>query len=110
MKTIIAGSRTFNDYEFLKESCKKYNITQIISGTAKGADVLGERYAKEFNIPLIKVPADWSLGKKAGYLRNVEMSEIAEQLIAFNVNHSKGTEHMINIAKNKKLNVIVFEL
>lgn len=40
MKTIIAGSRTFNDYEFLKDCCDIENITQVISGCAYGADKL----------------------------------------------------------------------
>lgn len=110
MKTIIAGSRTFNDYQFLKDCCDIENITQIISGTAFGTDQLGEKYALENNIELIKIPADWSLGKSAGYKRNVQMAEVAEQLIAFNVNNSKGTGHMINIARSKGLDVIVYNI
>lgn len=111
MKTIIAGSRTFNDYQFLKDCCDIENITQIISGTACGADQLGEKYALENNIELIKMPAGWNKhGRSAGYKRNVQMAEVAEQLIAFNVNNSKGTGHMINIARSKGLNIIVYNI
>jgi len=110
MKTIIAGSRTFNDYEFLKECCDKETITQVISGTAYGADKLGEKYAKDNNIDLVLYPADWSLGKSAGYKRNVQMSLVAEQLIAFHKNGSKGTQHMINIANERGLKVIIYNI
>ena len=68
MKTriIIAGGRTFNNYDFLKESVLKYLKTidseniQIVSGGAKGVDALGERFAKEQNIDLVIFPADWT--------------------------------------------------
>ena len=50
-KIIVAGSRTFNDYTYLKKSLDKLLVNKtsitIISGTARGADQLGERYAQE---------------------------------------------------------------
>ena len=54
-KLIIAGSRTFNDYDLLKTNVTNIDtITEIVSGTAKGADLLGERFAVENNIPIKK--------------------------------------------------------
>ena len=51
MKLAIVGSRTFNDYELLKDEVdkllKKYNITEIVTGGARGADTLAEQYAKD---------------------------------------------------------------
>lgn len=103
-KLIIAGSRDFNDYQLLKNSLKKKNISCIISGMARGADSLGVRYAKEHNIPLVEVPAKWDLyGKSAGYKRNLEMAEMATACICFWDGQSKGTAHMIDIAKKKNL-------
>lgn len=111
MKTIIAGSRTFDDYEFLKKVCQEEIITEIVSGNANGADKLGEKFAKEHQIHLTKFVANWDeFGKRAGYLRNNEMADYAEQLIAFNVNNSKGTEHMIKIAKEKGLRVVAYNI
>ena len=51
---------------------------RIISGTARGADKLGEQYAKIAHYELSKFPADWDgLGKRAGYIRNAEMAKFA---------------------------------
>ena len=51
MKVVIAGSRGFNNYNYMKSQLNNYNITYIISGDAKGADTLAEKYAKENNNP-----------------------------------------------------------
>lgn len=104
---IIAGSRDFDDYDLLKQKCDFYlqnrSDVMIISGNARGADQLGERYAQERNLPCNKFPADWDLyGKRAGYLRNVEMAEHAHALIVF-TNGSRGTAHMIKTAQEKNL-------
>lgn len=112
MKIIVAGSREFNDYDLLKKSIQenfqRYEVEEIVSGTARGADTLGEQFAKEYNISVKKFPANWDLyGKSAGYRRNVEMADYADALIAFWDGKSKGTGHMINIAKDKNLRVIV---
>lgn len=115
MKVIIAGGRDFNDYNLLKSKCDKFlknssNI-EIVSGTANGADKLGEKYALENGYKLTKFPADWSLGKKAGYIRNKQMAEYSDCLIAFWDGLSKGTSHMINLAKemNLKVRIVKYE-
>lgn len=111
MKIIIAGSRDFNDYETLKKVCdfmlSRQDEVEIVSGTARGADLLGERYAKEKGYPIKQFPADWSKGKGAGYIRNEDMAKYSDALIAFWDGKSKGTEHMINLAKKHGLKVKV---
>lgn len=112
-RVIIAGSRDFSDYDALKSyaDVKLSNISrrdsiEVVSGCARGADTLGERYAEERGYGIKKFPADWNrYGKSAGYLRNVEMAEYADALIAFWDGKSKGTEHMIRIAKNRGLRI-----
>lgn len=104
MKIIIAGSRTFNDYQYLSEQldlfCKDKEDIEIVSGMARGADILGYRYAKEHNLKVSSFPADWDVyGKSAGYIRNMQMGDYADYLIAFWDGKSKGTEHMINYMK-----------
>lgn len=114
-KVIIAGGRDFANYELLKVKCNHYlkNISKthqiiIVSGTAKGADKLGERYAKEMGYQIEAHAADWDLyGKKAGYLRNEEMSKCSQALIAFHDGQSKGTGHMIDLARKQNLLVRV---
>lgn len=111
-KVIIAGGRDFNDYELLRQMCDHYlsetnkRIT-IISGAARGADTLGEQYAKERGFKIDSHPADWSLGKRAGYVRNEEMAKVAHALIAFHDGISKGTASMINLANQYDLIVAV---
>lgn len=116
MKLIIAGSRSFNNYELLKDYLTRVklniSIIEIISGCARGADRLGERYAKEHNIKLIRFPAQWNIhGKSAGYLRNKEMLKYADHVIVFWDGNSPGTKHMINEAEkaNKLLTVIMYK-
>jgi len=111
-KVIIAGGRDFSNYDLLLEKCDYYlaekTNVEVVSGGAKGSDKLGERYAKERNLPLKIFLADWtSLGKRAGFVRNVEMAEYADALIAFWDGNSKGTKHMIDTAKEKGLPVKV---
>ncbi|MCK9470369.1 MAG: DUF2493 domain-containing protein [Bacilli bacterium] len=109
MKVIIAGTRTFNDYKLLEETLDDIireehildDIT-IISGTANGADKLGEIYAHNKGYKVLQFRPDWDkYGKSAGYIRNTEMAEAGDILVAFWDGKSKGTEHMINIMKNK---------
>jgi len=112
MKVIIAGSRNFNNYQLLADLMDIFIRSvidiEIVSGTASGADKLGERYAKERGYKLKRFPADWdNYGKSAGYKRNLEMGEYADMLVAFWDGESKGTKHMIDIALSKNLDVYI---
>ena len=111
-RVIIAGSRGFNDYELLCRKCdiffSRKKPTEILCGEARGADLLGKKYALERGVRVLYFPANWDRdGKSAGYLRNREMAENADALVAFWDGTSKGTAHMINLAKEKKLMVRV---
>lgn len=87
IRIIVAGSRNFNNYSLLEQSLMDYiagnfdpNEIEIISGGARGADSLGERFARECQLKLKRFPADWDrYGKSAGYLRNAEMADYAKQ-------------------------------
>ena len=126
-RIIIAGSRSFNDYIKLKAAMydticdlKKSNGEElnikIISGTARGADKLGEKYANEYGYEVVRFPADWDrLGKRAGYVRNAEMAKYAVSdgsigvLVACWDGASKGTKHMIDLANKYGLEVLIVE-
>ena len=114
-RVIIAGTRDFNDYQLLCDKCdailsakrQDSNIV-VISGTARGADTLGEQYARERGYTVERFPADWNtLGKRAGYVRNCQMADNADALIAFWDGQSPGTRHMIDIARERNLAVRV---
>ena len=113
MRTIIAGGRYFNDYVYMKQVMDTFRngiaskIT-VVSGTARGSDQLGEQWAHERNVKATQFPADWDQhGKSAGYIRNEEMADYADALVAFWDGTSKGTKHMIDIALRKGLLVQV---
>ena len=113
MKTIIAGSRSITDpmvvaraVAAVLESTEGFRITEIVSGAAKGVDTSGELLAPFLNVPVKRFPADWERhGKHAGYLRNIEMADYADALIAVWDGASKGTKHMIETAKQHGLQV-----
>ena len=116
-RVIIAGTRDFSDYQLLRDKCdailsskrQDCNII-IVSGTARGADRLGERYAKERGFQLRQFPADWlNDEKKAGPIRNAKMADNADALIAFWDGESRGTKNMINNARRKGLAVRVIQ-
>ena len=111
MRTIIAGSRDCTDERHLVEALMScgWTPTVVISGAARGADSLGEAWAKQTNTRCERFPADWALyGKRAGYLRNEQMAAKAEALIALWDGKSKGTKHMIEAAQRKGLRVYVY--
>lgn len=115
MKTIIAGSRNVTDFSILSAAILKakregLHVTEIVSGTARGVDQLGEQYARQMQLPLHRFPADWKkYDKRAGVIRNIEMAENAQALIAIWDGKSKGTKHMINIATSKGLKIVIFQ-
>lgn len=116
MKVIIAGSRNFTYYNKLREYCDKIlkNLEEdieIVSGAAKGADKLGERYAREKGYNTKLFPADWDMhGKRAGYVRNKEMAEYADALICFWDGVSKGSKIMIDLAEKEGLKIRVINI
>lgn len=106
-RVVIAGGREFSNYvllanaldKLLKEKAKTHDIV-IVSGKARGADSLGERYAEQRGYKVIEMPAQWDLyGKSAGYKRNEEMAKVSNCTVAFWDGKSKGTKHMIDLTK-----------
>jgi hypothetical protein len=115
IKTIIAGSRSMSSYELLTkiiDSCPfKFEITEVVSGTAKGVDKLGEEWAKHNKIPIKQFQADWDkFGKGAGYRRNEEMAKYADAAIIIHKDASKGTQHMKDLAEKYKLKLHYVEV
>jgi len=113
MKTIIAGSRTVSLQDVLKalEFCPfTERITEVVSGCARGADSYGELIAEENSTPIKRFPANWKkFGKRAGPIRNQEMAEYADALIAVWDGVSSGTSDMIQRAEKNKLKVYVYK-
>jgi len=112
MKVIIAGGRTFYDMEKMNEGMSNYpnDVTEVVCGMARGADSCGKYWAESKDIPVAKFPAQWDkYGKPAGYMRNLQMAEYADEAIVFWDGKSRGSIHMINTMKNIKKPVVVIK-
>jgi len=108
MKTIIAGGREITNPKFLNAAISKcgWTITEVVSGTARGVDQMGEAWAANNNVPVKRFPADWDgLGKRAGYIRNQAMAGYAEALVLVWDGQSAGSGHMLAIAHALKLKI-----
>lgn len=119
-RLIVAGSRKFEDYELLRRSVDEFlarhpGPVEIVSGKAKGADTLGERYADDRELHVEPFPAGWkedvppgmTYNPSAGPIRNRQMAEYATHLIAFwdGNKQRSGTWNMICTARKLGLYV-----
>ena len=111
MKIIICGSRTFQDYGLLASTMDrltinlKYRIV-VISGHALGVDRLGEKWAWESGLDRIVFHPDYTTyGDKAPLVRNTEMVNEANALVAFWDGRSKGTQDVLAKARKKGLKI-----
>ena len=105
MKVIIAGSRSIDDHNIIFPIINKspFEITEVVSGMAKGVDQVGTAWALYSQTHVQEFIPDWSIGKHAGFLRNSLMADYADALITIWDGKSKGTEHMISeMIKRKK--------
>jgi len=108
MKVAVIGGRDFNDYERLKKVLDSFSIKTIVSGGAKGADKLGEKYAVENNIHTEIYIPQWDLfGKRAGFLRNTTIIENSEVVVAFWNGKSRGTRDSIGKANQLKKDTFI---
>lgn len=126
LKCVIAGSRsvglkevngnwvqmTLEECPFVMEAFTKCEwsdkILEIVSGTARGVDNLGEQLAMNLNLNLCKFPADWSLGRGAGHIRNRDMAKYTDIAIILWDGYSKGSKNMISEMKKLGKPCIVF--
>lgn len=98
MKLAVIGSRTFDDKNLLRKALDTFypRIELIVSGGASGADTLAEEYAKEEGIPLQVLKPDWkTYGKAAGFIRNKDIVQASDVVVAFWDCVSKGTANSI---------------
>jgi hypothetical protein len=110
MRVIIAGSRTITNIYWVRKATFESGllITQVVSGCAPGVDQLGEEWAAHVGLPVRKFPADWRMFRaQAGFIRNRQMAENADALIAIWDGRSRGTRHMIETAGKFGLPVYV---
>ena len=108
MKLVISGSRDYNNKDVVwnaLENSRFTNVTTLLSGHARGVDLIGEEWAKSKSIPIELYIPHYQVEnpKLAPLLRNITMAEHGDALVAIWNHKSHGTEHMINqMIKQKK--------
>lgn len=115
-RIVVGGSRNFFDYEqleaYLDVCLSAYSDVVIISGHCQGTDLMAERYATEHGLAIEVIPANWKkYGRAAGPIRNREMVERSDVVIAFWDGKSRGTRSLIEYARalKKELRVKMIE-
>lgn len=108
MRVAVVGSRFFTDYDYVKSCLDAIGgvdkIDVIISGGARGADSLGERYARENGIEFVLFAADWDKhGKAAGPIRNKQLIEEGKPDLVVAFNPGKGTRNTISHAEQNNI-------
>jgi predicted Rossmann fold nucleotide-binding protein DprA/Smf involved in DNA uptake len=113
----IVGSRHFTNFDLLEQCINQMiqgtdqKITKIISGGAKGADHLAEKFAKKYGIEIIVHHADWEkYGKSAGPKRNTLIVDSCDVLVAFPSKDSRGTWDSVTKAKRVGKKVYIFHV
>lgn len=122
LKVIVCGPRDFNDCDVVFEAIEKsgFDISEIVSGGATGADTIGEQWAREKGLPISQFIPDWNnidapgaivktngrgqYNAKAGFDRNQKMADYADAVVAIDLD-TNGTNDMLERAEKAGLKV-----
>lgn len=105
----IVGSRDFPNLDQVREYVRSLPLdTVIVSGGARGVDTVAEFEANRVGLQTLIFPADWSLGRWAGYARNRDIVAAADELVAFWDGYSKGTLHSVELARKRGIPVRIY--
>jgi hypothetical protein len=106
----VVGSRSWIDNGLIDRRLKEIWPSEIVTGGAAGVDMIAEAWGILHAIPVKVFYPDWSLGRKAGPLRNQKIVNYCDELVAFWDGKSKGTLSSIELAKKAgKLRMVYIE-
>lgn len=117
IKIIICGDRNWDSDKIIRNVIEDINSEcddlTIIHGGCKGIDTLAENICRELKIETMVFKADWKKGRCAGPIRNIEMLKMLSSsndiVLGFHtdISNSKGTKHMLDIAKKKGMTTLL---
>jgi hypothetical protein len=118
VRILITGSRTWTDVsciieaitDVVRESGVSKEDTVIVHGACpRGADAIADALAKQWGVAVERHPADWSIGRRAGFVRNAEMANLgADVCLAFNHNNSNGTKMMADLTQKAGIETRIY--
>lgn len=114
---IVTGSRGYTDYGVIYDALDKAAPKLVLQGGARGADAIAKKWCHETGVGMLEVPALWdAFGKAAGTRRNDLMLKVGIALadyksiplvvLAFPLETSIGTRHMMKIAAKAGIQVV----
>lgn len=110
IKLLVCGGRLYVNKDFMWDWLDKFSvsneISHLINGHQRGADMLAHDWAVERGIQVVNVPVNWRAhGTAAGPIRNRAMAALAPDLVlAFP--GGNGTKSMVSIARANKIKVL----
>jgi len=107
----VAVEKTYGILDYIIEAKFPHKPdVEIISGMAKGADMIGFMYAAARNYTVDSYPAKWhEHGKSAGAIRNRQMLMEGHPDLVIAFEGGAGTKHMKNIALDYGVDVLEVE-
>jgi len=112
MKLVIAGGRNLRllteaQIRWLDAIHAELDVTEVVSGACRGADLAGETWARSRSIPVIRFPANWDAhGRAAGPIRNKQMADYADAVALFP--GGRGTDSMRRSARGASKPIFEF--
>lgn len=130
IKTIISGSRSVFDYKLLVKILQEHDlegkITEVVCGDTKGMEKCGETWAKQNDIKIKHIPAEWDnldapgviiregqFGKynaKAGFDKNRALAKYADNAVVVIQGEDVGSDSLIQEMEKLGKEVFVYEL
>ncbi len=109
MRVAVIGSRNLsieNLGDYLPEE-----VSEIVSGGARGVDISARKYAQTHGIKLTEFLPDYEkYGRSAPLKRNIKIIENSDLTLAFWDGKSRGTKFVIDNCKKRGVPVIVHTL
>lgn len=115
LKVAVVGSRSFQNSSFLSSVLdqlrEQVGDFTLVSGGARGADTLAATWALQRDLLITEHLPDWSKhGRRAGIIRNRDVVDDADLLLAFWDGDSPGTAHVIEYAREVHVSLVVYEV
>ena len=104
---LVCGGRDYDNVDKMYSVLDELDMTEIISGHARGADQMAEMYADERGIDVTIFPAEWNKhGRAAGFIRNKQMLDEGQPDLVVAFPGGRGTANMVDLAKKAGVSVL----